>query len=431
MAAAIHAQPGPVIRNMLDRTNATIDVLGALACGEVVVLPRPRPSWEEASARQREISLMVARRWTTWVAHLAAAPPRSEALRLVGAASLSEYGGGLPQKQEAHLIKGELCPINVERLSLPPPGTTPVDLEEISPTAAAYLSKLRRRMLRPKDDVDWERHSKQQVYADDVFKRKADLLRLCERMWLAGMLEVTNRVEAEVAAFGVVKGYTDEGELKIRAVWDERKPNMLWEEPPFIPLGSPATLCHVDLSDLTGDRAAFSAVGDLPDWFYRLRLPRDMWPWFCIGGVTVDEFTAYLRQRGHIWNLGPGKQLCITVLVMGWSWAPFLAHSALIDLLDAIHGTGLAQKRLIYGHPAPQITGSPAAAATPISWGYIDDYGALVVSGGDEGPEQARAAAEAWGTKTRHGMEEYGFPVHKELVEAALSVRPSPAAHTP
>ena len=157
---------------------------------------------------------------------------------------------------------------------MPPPGTQPLELAVVSPTAAAYINDFGNRMLRPESEVDWKAHTAQNTYTDDTLKRKPDLLRLCERMMEAGMLDATSSVKAHLSAFGVVKNYTAEGLLNIRAVWDERKPNMLWEEPPFIPLGSPATLCHLGLSRVDHDAAAFSAVGDLPDWFYRLRLPR-------------------------------------------------------------------------------------------------------------------------------------------------------------
>ena len=89
---------------------------------------------------------------------------------------------------------------------------------------------------------------------------------------------MTSKSIATLSAFGVVKNYDEQGVINIRAVWDERKPNLLWEEPPFIFLGSPATLCNLDLARTPHDYIAFSAVGDLPDWFYRLKKPEDMLP---------------------------------------------------------------------------------------------------------------------------------------------------------
>ena len=50
------------------------------------------------------------------------------------------------------------------------------------------------------------------------------------------MLGYTSESHSEVSAFGVVKGYDSDGVMSIRAVWDERKSNILWQEAPFIPL---------------------------------------------------------------------------------------------------------------------------------------------------------------------------------------------------
>eukprot|EP00969_Alexandrium_andersonii_P027168 1184719-Alexandrium_andersonii.AAC.1 len=45
---------------------------------------------------------------------------------------------------------------------------------------------------------------------------------------------------------------------------------------------------------------------------------------------------------------------------MGWSWAPFLVHTVLCELLDsAFHKEGMA--RVVHGRPAPPLraVGSP------------------------------------------------------------------------
>ena len=110
---------------------------------------------------------------------------------------------------------------------------------------------------------------------------------------------------------------------------------MRWQDPPWIPLGSPATMAHLDLSDLTQSSRMYSAVGDFPEWFYRLRLPKEMWPWFVLDGITAEEFYNYATSKGIKVPLPPvGAMLAVIVLLMGWSWAPFLAHMTLLNLLD-------------------------------------------------------------------------------------------------
>eukprot|EP00969_Alexandrium_andersonii_P271125 11983294-Alexandrium_andersonii.AAC.1 len=58
-------------------------------------------------------------------------------------------------------------------------------------------------------------------------------------------------------------------------------------------------MCNLDLSFLDDTNPIFSAVGDLPDWFYRLALPAEMLPWFVIRGLTASALTNYLVSRGH------------------------------------------------------------------------------------------------------------------------------------
>ena len=203
-------------RKALGNANDTIRRLRALACGEVSIAGgAPGREWHEARGQQREVALTILGRWIDWRDDLEAAPSPSEALRLLGGLALGGYTSAQPTDIEAQaggrLPKGAICPIDVERLSLPPPGTVPVQLADVSPTACAYLSKFRERMLKKDDLVDWERYRTQRTYADDVFRKKDDLLRLCERMWQSGMLGFTSESRSEVSAFGVVRSYKEPG----------------------------------------------------------------------------------------------------------------------------------------------------------------------------------------------------------------------------
>ena len=147
-----------------------------------------------------------------------------------------------------------------------------------------------------------------------------------------------------------------------------------------------------------------------------------MWAWFCIQGVTADEFRNYLRKQGARCMIGAGEHFCLTVLAMGWSWAPFLAHSALTDILDDIHGDAASDKRIIYGRPVSQPSFPVSAQDHPTTWAYIDDFGALVLpAAGETEEDETRARAGAWDATTREGMARRGLPVHKEAVGEGIS----------
>jgi hypothetical protein len=121
-------------------------------------------------------------------------------------------------------------------------------------------------------------------------------------------------------------------------------------------------------------------VGDLPDWVYMLQIPADLWPWFTIAGPDLNEFLGYLRGRWHVIAPPAGAaHIAITVLMMGWIWAPFLAHSAPTDLLDDIHCKEARDNRLVHGLPAPRWDEEDTMDWAPLTWAYIDDHGALSV----------------------------------------------------
>ena len=53
---------------------------------------------------------------------------------------------------------------------------------------------------------------------------------------------------------------------------------------------------------------------------------------------------------------------------MGWSWAPFVAHSLTLDLVeDAVEDFG--SQRLVDGQPTPLLRPDQ-----PVHWSYLDDY---------------------------------------------------------
>jgi hypothetical protein len=227
------------LRTVLDNANDTVRRVRGWSCGNVVPnIGGPARGLDDATGQQQEVARGILHLCSEWRADLEAVPSSSEALRLAGGLSLGVYATANPTdfgaQADGRLPKGAVRPIDVERLSLPPEGTVPVQLADVSPTACAYLSKFRKRMLKTDDHVDWARYRTQRTGTDEVLRKKDDLLWLFEHMWKAWMLDFTSESRSEVRAFFVVKGYKEPGEISIRAVLDERKPNLLWQETPFI-----------------------------------------------------------------------------------------------------------------------------------------------------------------------------------------------------
>ena len=404
------------------KANQAVDFTRNLTAGSLgPLLPAvKKPVWKAALPSQRTICEMILGRWAEWAVVVAEAPGASAACsQLLGPTSLGYEGfsadtsplnGELDSQGRPKLPKGSLCDVDVEELALPEPGTKTVDLVDISPEAKEYFSAMEGRMLVQSDAFDKTSYDAQRVYQDAGLKPKKIMLRLAERLWRAGALEFTETCVETLSLFGVVKKYDDEGRRSIRPVWDERKANHRWAPPPFVPLGSPMCFCHLDLSDLEADDTIYHVAADIPDMFTRLRTPPQAWPYFVLSGVLVDDFVAFMKEKGEHVSVMPGCRFAaVSVLVMGWSWAPFLAHSALIALLDLAHGKDGEQHRMVYGHPVPQF--DKTFRELILSWGYIDDLGAAQV-----GKKSAPLPPElrAWRNKSVDTLASVGLPVHKE-----------------
>ena len=109
------------------------------------------------------------------------------------------------------------------------------------------------------------------------------MLRLALRMWLSGMLVYVAVPKEFVKLFTVVKKVTADGRVILRLVWDLRRCNCRFRDPPWVPLGSPAALGTLELDEETLQGHHLTTFqGDVPDMFYVLRLPAELWPWFCL-----------------------------------------------------------------------------------------------------------------------------------------------------
>ena len=158
-----------------------------------------------------------------------------------------------------------------------------------------------------------------------------------------------------------------------RLVWDARRANELFNRPPRLPLGSASSsFSHWDLaSQVVGEESSHASLtGDLPDWFYRVVLPEVLRPYF----VFPKRRSSTWPLRGVEINPPTGAtHLSLAVLPMGWNWAPFIAHTLVLDLVEhALSSWGT--RRVEDGLPVPQLL-----PQKPVHWGYMDDYGVLAL----------------------------------------------------
>ncbi|CAE8709859.1 unnamed protein product [Polarella glacialis] len=386
------------------------------------------PAWQEATLMQKEIGESILVRWTSWVPDILAGPSTAAArLRLLGSANTSYCGlltedveaGEMDSQGRLMLPKGSMCDVDVEELALSPPGTQVVEITEVCPDARTYFAKMEERMLFTEEELSI-RDKEIKTYTDPALKVKSKVMRLAQRLWEAGALGFTDEKIEEISLFGVIKKYIeDPGGARpvrsIRPVWDLRAPNRRWRSPPFVPLGSPASFCHLDLSGLKEGDKLLSVTGDVPDFFTRLRTPPKCWKYFVLPLINAQEFADFMRNQGTIITLpATAKFLALSILAMGWSWAPFLAHMTLVAIVDKANDKAIRAGRIIYGAPTPQLKMQDEDGdfgEEMVSWEYIDDYGAASSTSSSKNPT---ATLAEYKRKTKQGMKDSGLPVHKE-----------------
>ena len=226
-------------------------------------------------------------------------------------------------------------------------------------------------MLRPSAEVEAAVASARvsPPYVDPVLRASLPALGL--RMARAGMLRGVRDPIMEVGLFTVVKkvieappGSGGSFDVSLRLVFDQRVPNEMWRPPPWVPLAGPGAFASLD-PQWPADRPAMLgfATGDVPNFYFCLQLPPAFSSYFVLPGVRISQLTAELRELGDeaLANRledegGMNGFLGMSVSVMGWSWAVFLANSLLMDLLATVpSGAGTFDlSRLLVEGPSRQ-----------------------------------------------------------------------------
>jgi len=277
--------------------------------------------------------------------------------------------------------RGDVVPMRIEQLSLPstPSGTW---LGTVSDAyAKLHATFLETLVCEP----DPEHLARIRSHEDPALRRRDERgfslrVALAARLWPANLIRVVSRnCSGEVIlTFATYKGLDDQGNARLRLVWDMRRANMFFRPPAKIETqASPeAFACAEILNPEPDSEIVFDAFGgDLQDMYYGLELetepcdrPLDrpsICEWLCIG-VTFGELMRYLGQ-----DCEPGLRdlpLAANVVLMGWSWGAFFAQDALEGCLTRANIPG----RMVHGKAPALLEPEPAAM---LSFGFIDDYG--------------------------------------------------------
>ena len=236
----------------------------------------------------------------------------------------SSYGDVLP---------GQIASYVRERLSLPRDQLEPVSLDELLPEVERrQLRDFRSEMMLSDEEIAGvlEKGLENDRYMDPQLEgggKKyhsfiADLVH-------SKLVDFTVRPRVQVGAFVVTK----KGE-KQRLIVDARRTNKFFRTPPSTQLGSMDSWARIECES---GSELFMAQEDVRDYFYRLRIDKELGEYFCfpkIDPVLLKEQLGYMPDA--VIKLLDDSQADIhphmSVLPMGFSWAFHLAHMAHAEL---------------------------------------------------------------------------------------------------
>ena len=249
-------------------------------------------AWEQAGARAQEVSLHILEVVKEGVPH----PTREDIDVALGRlmekrARREARASGVGLAPE----RGELCRLCVELLDLPAPGTKAIPLESVSMKAAHLLQNFERLMLDPGGEALLDKAAATRAFEDSALLDDKSRMQLAARMWRGGMLVEIDEVLYPVSLFSVVKKTvsTESGWTTVqRLIFDNRRGNVLWRTPPWVPLCGPGPFSAIDASAAPEGWQMSGATGDVSNWYYRLAIPRRMASYFGLGGVSTRSLRA-------------------------------------------------------------------------------------------------------------------------------------------
>lgn len=222
--------------------------------------------------------------------------------------SLRQLPHDLPTSTYACNASGAPVPLVADRVALPSAVGTARLLDLLPPELAHDYSSPSRLVL---PDGCPRAAASHRAF---VHGSRGEYLRLLGRMHSAGMVSFIRSPRAVNSVFCVPKGDGD-----LRLILDARVANDVMVPPPKVELPTPDRLAALQ-SDRS--RPLFVAGTDVDNFYYRLRLPDWLVPFFCMPPVRACELPFLRSGSDGDYQLYPA----LLVLPMGWSHSVFVAQ---------------------------------------------------------------------------------------------------------
>lgn len=189
------------------------------------------------------------------------------------------------------------------------------------------------------------RHDHQQyfTFVKDLFDR--------------GMITFTTKPRAIITPFFVAKKNG-----KLRLVLDCRGVNQMFRPPPALAMSAGFSWSRLSVER---SQTLYTAQSDIKDYFYSLRLPSFLQPFFALPPIPCHLMQQW-GVSAELGGLGSYDDMVYPqfgVVPMGWSWAMFFAQR--VHQNQALISSGLGMSRILAeGLPAPSLDdGEPCILA--------------------------------------------------------------------
>lgn len=221
-----------------------------------------------------------------------------------------------------------------------------------------------------------------------------------KKLYDVGMLRFTCSPQDLVTPFFVSKK-----DGRLRLILDCRGVNRRFRPPPTMSLAAGYTWSHLQLPK---NKTLFIAQSDIKDYFYSLKMPEVLQPFFSMPAIP----SWLLRQWGVPADMGGEVDReglafpMLQVVPMGWSWAMWLAQR--VHQHQCLVASGLSPDRVMTDRrPVPSLE-----TDEPFVLPYADN---LNVGG------TSQSAVQELKDKIVRHLRSLGFKVHEELDATSLA----------
>jgi len=216
----------------------------------------------------------------------------------------------------------DIQPYARDLVSWPSPGTTPLNvLDGVPEGDREWLEGWEKHLLRDAADFakESEKFESHRVYCDPaLFNVPTKYVKFLKELESRGMLRWRRAADGETGNLGIffVKKKKNG---KLRIVFDTRKLNLRFIDPPSTRLPSSASFANIECN-IPDDAHIFFASGDVENCFYGMSVPIGLSDLFSLTPIAASLVGVSSLDGSPI---APQDLLipCLTVLPMGWNWS--------------------------------------------------------------------------------------------------------------